>query len=130
MKQVLRWLMAIAVVVTLGGVADEAFAQKFSSGGIGGSTGAGAGSLFGNAETLADNTVGRTQQVVYGLGGLGAIALGALAFFGRFQWSWFFGLVGGLALIAGVQQGLEYFTGESSVLASTKNSATSTPTTN
>jgi hypothetical protein len=27
------------------------------------------------------------------------VALGALAFFGRFQWGWFFGLIGGLALI-------------------------------
>jgi len=122
MKQVLRWLVALAVVVTLGGVADGAFAQKFTSQGIGGAGGTGAGDLFKNTEELADNTVGRTQQVVYGLGGLGAIALGALAFFGRFQWSWFFGLIGGLAMIAGLQQGIQYFTGDDQVLASTKNS--------
>ena len=121
MKQVLRWLVAVAVVVTLAGVADGAFAQKFTSQGIGGSGGTGAGDLFKNTEELADNTVGRTQQVVYGLGGLGAIALGALAFFGRFQWSWFFGLIGGLAMIAGLQQGIQYFTGDDQVLASTKN---------
>ncbi len=40
-----------------------------------------------------------SRTISYGIGGLGAVALGALAFFGRFQWGWFFGLVGGLALI-------------------------------
>ena len=39
------------------------------------------------------------RPIAYGIGGLGAVALGALAFFGRFQWGWFFGLIGGLALI-------------------------------
>lgn len=111
MKQVLRWFLALAVVVTLSGMAEGAFAQQFfNAQGIGGGNG-GSGQLFGQAELLTDRTVGRTQQVIYGMGGLGAIALGALAFFGRFQWSWFFGLVGGLVLIAGLQQGIEYFTG-------------------
>jgi hypothetical protein len=40
-----------------------------------------------------------SRKISYGIGGLGAVALGALAFFGRFQWGWFFGLIGGLALI-------------------------------
>jgi hypothetical protein len=40
-----------------------------------------------------------SRTISYGIGGLGAVALGALAFFGRFQWGWFFGLIGGLALI-------------------------------
>jgi hypothetical protein len=40
-----------------------------------------------------------SRPIAYGIGGLGAVALGALAFFGRFQWGWFFGLVGGLAMI-------------------------------
>lgn len=40
-----------------------------------------------------------SRTISYGIGGLGAVALGALAFFGRFQWGWFFGLVGGLAMI-------------------------------
>ncbi|MFM7631210.1 MAG: hypothetical protein ACKO43_05300, partial [Alphaproteobacteria bacterium] len=33
-----------------------------------------------------------SRTISYGIGGLGAVALGALAFFGRFQWGWFFGL--------------------------------------
>ena len=40
-----------------------------------------------------------SRTISYGIGGLGAVALGALAFFGRFQWGWFFGLIGGLAMI-------------------------------
>jgi hypothetical protein len=119
MKQVLRWFLALAVVVTLSGMAEGAFAQGaggFNSAGIGGGDG-GRGELFTQAERLTDSTVGRTQQVIYGMGGLGAIALGALAFFGRFQWSWFFGLVGGLVLIAGLQQGIQYFTGNEDTFA-------------
>jgi hypothetical protein len=121
-KNIVRGLVAVAVVLALGSLAQDALAQKFTSSGVGGTGGTGAGTLFSNAETLADNTVGRSQQVVYGLGGLGAIGLGALAFMGRFQWSWFFGLVGGLVLIAGLQTGIEYFTGDSQVLQTTKSS--------
>lgn len=64
----------------------------------------GNGALSGNAITTeVSGVVGDATQasrtISYGIGGLGAVALGALAFFGRFQWGWFFGLIGGLALI-------------------------------
>ena len=56
-----------------------------------------------NITTEVSGVVGDATQasrtISYGIGGLGAVALGALAFFGRFQWGWFFGLIGGLALI-------------------------------
>ncbi len=64
----------------------------------------GNGQLTGqNITTEVSGVVGdatkASRTISYGIGGLGAVALGALAFFGRFQWGWFFGLVGGLALI-------------------------------
>jgi hypothetical protein len=62
-------------------------------------------------EKLAKNTSAWAQKIVFGIAGLGAVALGALAFFGRFTWSWFFGLIGGLLLISGVNFGVKYLTG-------------------
>jgi hypothetical protein len=48
---------------------------------------------------IVGDTTSASRTISYGIGGLGAVALGALAFFGRFQWGWFFGLIGGLAMI-------------------------------
>jgi hypothetical protein len=64
----------------------------------------GSGSLKGKPMTdevsgLVGDATDASRKISYGIGGLGAVALGALAFFGRFQWGWFFGLIGGLALI-------------------------------
>lgn len=115
MKPILKYMAALAVIVTLILAAGDSFAQLYTSKGIGGGEG-GEGTLMKDLDELGKNTVGRTQQVVYGLGGLGAIALGAMAFFGRFQWTWFFGLIGGLALIAGIQTGIEYMTGDENAL--------------
>ena len=50
-------------------------------------------------EGVVGDATSASRPIAYGIGGLGAVALGALAFFGRFQWGWFFGLVGGLAMI-------------------------------
>ncbi len=77
--------------------------------------------VFKSTEKLVDNTVQRSQVVVYGIGGLGAIALGALAFFGRFTWSWFLGLIGGLVLIAASQLGIGYITGSEKAFTGTTN---------
>jgi type IV secretory pathway VirB2 component (pilin) len=40
------------------------------------------------------------------------MGLGIMAFFGRFQWNWFFMLVGGLILVAGAAAGIDYLTGQ------------------
>lgn len=42
----------------------------------------------------------RGKKIVYIIGGIGALALGVLAFFGRFKWTTFFALVGGIFVIA------------------------------
>ena len=54
----------------------------------------------------------QSKKVAYGVGGLGAVALGALAFFGRFQWGWFFGLIGGLVLITLYGVGVQSITND------------------
>jgi hypothetical protein len=64
----------------------------------------GSGTLKGKPMTdqvsvVVGDATNASRTISYGIGGLGAVALGALAFFGRFQWGWFFGLIGGLALI-------------------------------
>jgi hypothetical protein len=81
--------------------------------GAGARLGAGASKseLFTQTDKMVDNAFTQGEKIVYGVGGLGAIALGALAFFGRFQWGWFFGLIGGLALIASISLIISYITG-------------------
>jgi hypothetical protein len=64
----------------------------------------GTGQLQANSITkevsgVVGDATSASRTISYGIGGLGAVALGALAFFGRFQWGWFFGLIGGLAMI-------------------------------
>jgi hypothetical protein len=109
MKQVLRWLLAIAVVVTLGSVSRPAFATL----GDGAAT---TGSLVTNATSLSKNTAKNLKAGIYGLGGIGAMALGVLAFMGRFQWTWFFGILGGLAMIAGFDQAITYMGGDNTTI--------------
>ncbi len=48
------------------------------------------------------------RKIVYIMGGIGALSLGVLAFFGRFQWSRFFALLGGLFIIAIFDQILSF----------------------
>jgi hypothetical protein len=81
---------------------------------------------FTKGADLARRTSAYAQKVVFGVAGLGAIALGALAFFGRFTWSWFFGLIGGLVLITSVNYGIQYISGGQTNL--TPGTTTTTPT--
>ncbi len=48
------------------------------------------------------------RKIVYIIGGVAALSLGVLAFFGRFKWTTFFALVGGLFIIAIFDQILNY----------------------
>jgi len=67
--------------------------------------------LFTQSKTLAYGTANKSLQVAYALAGLGILGLGTLAMLGRFQWRWFFAIVGGLAVIASLNEGLQYITG-------------------
>jgi hypothetical protein len=73
--------------------------------------GRGDAELFTHSRTLAYGTANRAIQVAYGLAGLGVLGLGTLAILGRFQWRWFFAVVGGLVIIAGLNGGVRYITG-------------------
>ena len=111
MKTLLKTFFGLAVLIGLGFstgyTTSQAHAQGFVDLGNGTSNIQG----FQVGEKLAKNTSAYAQKIVFGIAGLGAIALGALAFFGRFTWSWFFGLIGGLVLISGVNFGIQYITG-------------------
>ncbi|TAH32323.1 MAG: hypothetical protein EYC62_09325 [Alphaproteobacteria bacterium] len=48
------------------------------------------------------------RKIVYIIGGIAALSLGVLAFFGRFKWTTFFALVGGIFVIAIFDQILQY----------------------
>jgi len=50
---------------------------------------------------------GARQMLYIGIG-LGLVALCALAAFGRFKWPWFFGMVGGVALMAIFDQIMQF----------------------
>ncbi|MFM7622392.1 MAG: hypothetical protein ACKO57_05410 [Alphaproteobacteria bacterium] len=72
----------------------------FSQAGVGWGTGQlQAKNITTEVSGVVGDATSASRTISYGIGGLGAVALGALAFFGRFQWGWFFGLVGGLAMI-------------------------------
>ncbi|MHA1539643.1 MAG: TrbC/VirB2 family protein [Alphaproteobacteria bacterium] len=54
-------------------------------------------------EAKADAVYLTVRKVTYVLAGLGAIALVVMAAFGKFEWKWFFMLIGGLFILAGFQ---------------------------
>lgn len=62
-----------------------------------------------------------SQKMLFGLAGLGATAIGAMAFFGRFRWNRFFILVGALLMIASAQYGIDFITGGSNRLETIRN---------
>ncbi|MFN5588277.1 MAG: hypothetical protein ACK48P_00410 [Holosporales bacterium] len=118
--RVTRWLACFAVAALfIGGMTGDAFAQTTGTGvdprtisknaGIG--AGIGKSTFFTDSNTLVNDSYKAGSGVVLGVGGLGAIALGALAMFGRFQWQWLMALIGGLITIAGVGTAIQYLTG-------------------
>ena len=68
--------------------------------------------VIGKMENFVDESAVSGKKVAYGLGGLGAVAMSALAFFGRFNWSWMWGLMGGLMLVGLYGTGVTAFTGD------------------
>jgi hypothetical protein len=68
--------------------------------------------VIGKMETFVDESADSSRKISYGLGGLGVVAMSALAFFGRFNWNWLWGLMGGLMLVGLYGTGVTAFTGE------------------
>lgn len=77
--------------------------------------------FFNKSEQLTDRSVGRSQNILLGLSGLGALGIGALAFFGRFTWSRFFILIASIVIISSAQYGIKYLTGQDAVFNTTAN---------
>ena len=68
--------------------------------------------VIGKMETFVDESAVSGKKISYGLGGLGVVAMSALAFFGRFNWNWLWGLMGGLMLVGLYGTGVTAFTGD------------------
>ena len=80
--RLLGWMMAVAVITVLpinGWAADNPFSTLCSR---------------------INETYTNGRQIVYVIAGIATLSLGVLAFFGRFRWTTFFAMVGGIFVIA------------------------------
>ena len=93
-RQYLKCLFFMLVVAVVAMAPDVALAQN----------------VFDKTGTRLNEGFRQTRNIVYVIGGLGAIGLGVGAFFGRFRWGWFFSLLGGLAVIALIIEGILFVT--------------------
>lgn len=80
--RVLGWMMAVAVITVL---PIDVWA---------------ADNPFGTLCNRINETYTQGRQIVYVIAGIATLSLGVLAFFGRFRWSTFFAMVGGIFVIA------------------------------
>lgn len=87
---------ALAVAIVL--VADPAFAQTSGS----------SGALFTNMTNKACEVFTNARRLFYIGSGIGLVAMAVLAAFGRFQWKWFFSLLGGVVVIAAFTQIMQF----------------------
>ena len=66
--------------------------------------------------TTATQKISQVHQaaigIVYTIGGLGLIVLAIFAFFGRFKWTYFFALAGGIFLVAVTNQLIVFLNGK------------------
>ncbi len=70
--------------------------------------------VFNKVEDKMESGFDQTRRIIYIIGGLGAIGLGIGAFFGKFKWGWFFSLLGGLAVIALIIEGINFIVTDTS----------------
>jgi hypothetical protein len=109
MKQLfIKILVIFALVLTTYAVETK---QAHAQVGLVGKVNNNNNKLFVDAENLVENAASFTQRIIYAVGFFGALALGTLAFFGKFNWTWLIGLIGGLVLIAIFDLGLDFVTG-------------------
>lgn len=69
--------------------------------------------VFQNAKQVTQTAWRQGKTIVYIIAGIGALALGVLAFFGRFKWTTFFALCGGIFVIAMIAEIIDYLGGVS-----------------
>lgn len=69
------------------------------------------------AQTKICQVYQTAKNIVFIIGGLGLIVLAIFAFFGRFKWTHFFALAGGIFLVAMTTQFLAFFSASLSTCA-------------
>jgi hypothetical protein len=111
MKQLFVKILVIFALVLTTYAVETKQAHAQASVGLVGKVNNNSNKLFVDAENLVENAASFTQRIIYAVGFFGALALGTLAFFGKFNWTWLIGLIGGLVLIAIFDLGLDFVTG-------------------
>jgi type IV secretory pathway VirB2 component (pilin) len=107
-----KWLACVVgglFIVNYG----EQIAIEFTTTQVGPATGLNqVGNALSGGEQLVDRTARQGQYIIYGIGAVAILGLAAMASVGRFSWGWFFAACGGLILVAGVSQGIQYISGQ------------------
>ena len=99
-RRMLPWLRPSIVPPTLAGVllfGSAALAQTASD-------------PFSSVGTTVTTVAASATKFLYLVAGLAILGLGTLAMFGRFKWSWAFGVGGGVAIIALASTIIQYIT--------------------
>ncbi len=77
--------------------------------------------LFEPGEQASEATYSAGRTILYGIGALATIGLAISAMMGQWRWGIAFSIVAGLGVIAAIQGGLTYLTGEGAVLTQMDN---------
>lgn len=112
MKQSLYAMIAVMVVLLAGLMAgpNQAGAQAFSARTF---------TPLATSNEAIYNTAGRTlgrayaniRTISYAVGALGVVGLGIMCMFGKMQFQWLFMAIGGMALIALIDQAMGFIAG-------------------
>ncbi len=112
MKQSLYAMIAVMVVLLAGLMAgpNQAGAQAFSARTF---------TPLATSNEVIYNTAGRTmgrayaniRTISYAIGALGVVGLGIMCMFGKMQFQWLFMAIGGMALIALIDQAMGFIAG-------------------
>jgi type IV secretory pathway VirB2 component (pilin) len=70
------------------------------------------GDIFQTLQNKGAQTFTNVRNISFIVGAFGLIAIGVMAYFGRFNWKHFAALIGGLVIISGASAAIKYITGQ------------------
>jgi len=75
-------------------------------------TSGGTGDIFQTLQQKGAQTFTNVRNISFIVGAFGLVAIGVMAYFGRFNWKHFAALIGGLVIISGAASAIRYVTGQ------------------